>query len=168
MIVERLLHPPYTVLVMDLKKFERDKIIEGFRRRGAHVWKFSGDLDPELEVESFIASTYGGYVYVLRFKGETYLARAEERIRGKDWGEPGSYFVRDENGLKRFLLRELSLKSKLLLDIPSALIWMAIGLGIMSRIEENPVGSFLLIFLGFFFNDIAKVLEYLILGYCKA
>ncbi|NJE04558.1 hypothetical protein E3E36_00010 [Thermococcus sp. M36] len=167
MIVEKILRPAYTILVADLKKFEPGDILEGFGRRGAHVWKLQGELDLELEVESFISTTYGEYVYVLRFKGTTYLARSTEKITGKDWN-PNSYLARDENGLKRFLLRELSLKSKLLLEIPSAAIWIAISFGIINRIKENPIGSFLLIFLGLFFNDIAKALEYLILGYCKA
>ena len=168
MLAERLLRPGYRVMVFGMKKFEPGKVIEGFRRRGAHVKEIRKEFGPELEVDSFLSTTYGKYVYVLHFADVTYLARSMERIIEESWGSPGSYLVRNESGLRRFLLRELSLKSKLLLDVPSVIIWMAISLGIINRIEKNPIGSFLLVFLGIFFSDAAKFLEYLLLGYCRA
>ncbi len=168
MIVEKLLSPAYTVTVLNLKKFEPKDVLEGFRRRGFHIWKSQGGLDIELEIESFIASTYGKYVYVLRFKEETYLARGEEKVLRKEWKEPKTYLVRHEAGLKRLLLQELSLKAKLSLLLPQWILWGVVGFYALSWVKENVLVSFLLTVFGFVLNDIVRIFDYLVLGYCNA
>ena len=168
MIVEKLLSPAYTVTVLDLRKFEPKDVLEGFRRRDFHIWNPHGGLDLELEVESFIASTYGKYVYVLRFKSETYLARGEEKVLRKEWKEPKTYLVRHEAGLRRLLLQELSLKAKLSLLLPQWVLWSVVGVYALSWLKENVLVSFLLTAFGFVLNDVVRVLDYLVLGYCNA
>ncbi|AFL96179.1 hypothetical protein CL1_1984 [Thermococcus cleftensis] len=79
MFFERLLDPCCRVKVLDLSKFERERIIEGFRRKGFHVSELSEDVDRELAVESFLASSYGENVYVLKFGRRTYVARGEKK-----------------------------------------------------------------------------------------
>ncbi len=168
MIVERLLSPSYTVTVLNLKKFEPKDVLEGFRGRGFHLWKPHAGLDLELEVESFIASTYGKHVYVLRFEGETYLARGEEKVLRKEWKGPKVYLVRHEAGLKRLLLQELSLKAKVSLLLPQWILWSVVGFYALSWVKENFLVSFLLTVFGFLLNDIVRVVDYLVLGYCNA
>ena len=168
MIVERLLNPRFRVMVLDLKKFKPGEVLEYLRRSGVHTWKPHGGLDLELEVESFIASTYGEYVYVLRFKGETYLGRSMEKVLKKEWGSPKTYLVRNEAGLKRLLLQELSLKAKVSLLLPQWVLWSVVGFYAVSWVRENVLVSFLLTAFGFLLNDIIKTVDYLVLGYCNA
>ncbi|ASJ07188.1 hypothetical protein [Thermococcus pacificus] len=167
-IVEKLLSPAYTVTVLNLKKFEPKDLLEGFKRRGFHIWKSLSGLDIELEIESFIASTYGKYVYVLKFKEETYLARGKEKVLRKEWKGPKTYLVRHVAGLKRLLLQELSLKAKLSLLLPQWILWSMVGVYALSWLKEDVLMSFLLTIFGFALNDIVKAVDYLILGYCNA
>ncbi len=168
MIVERLLSPSHRIRILDMNKFKPEDVVEVLRRKGAHVSEFQKDIDVELAIESFIASSYGPYVYVLKFpKGKLFLARHTVWVSEKNWPKPTKYIARDENGLKRLLLREISKKSMILTEIPSIIIWGAVWWLVWSYFEEYPLGTFLLFFLGFLLNDLAKAFEYFVLGYCR-
>lgn len=167
MVFERLLSPRYRVMVFNMSKFKPEEIVEEFRRKGAHVLKLSRDIDIELAIESFLASSYGDYFYVLKFpKGRTFLVRHAERIEEKKWPSPRRYIARDENGLKRFLIKEASLKTMLLMEVPRIVIWSVVWLLVWRYFEEYPFGTFLLLAFGFLLSDLSKVLEYSLLGYC--
>ncbi|WP_157723224.1 hypothetical protein [Thermococcus barossii] len=168
MIVERLLSPSYRIRVLNMGKFEPGEIVDGFRQRGAYIMEFPRDIDPELAIESFMASSYGPYVYVLKFpKGRLFLARHTTWVFEKKWPSPERYIARDESGLKRFLLKEASRKSMILMEVPAMLIWGVVWWLIWKYSREYPLATFLLFFLGFLLNDLAKVFEYFVLGYCK-
>jgi len=167
MAIERILSPSYHVAVLELQKFEPDEIVESFKRRGAHITLLSKELDPELEIESFMSSSYGGYVYLLKFKEKTFLARHKEPVDEKDWKSPKKFIARDENGLKRLILSRISWKERLLLELPPFIIWASVIFEIMKRVWDNPLISFAWIFVGFVLNEVAKLLEYLLLGYCE-
>ncbi|MDI3474604.1 MAG: hypothetical protein PWQ79_381 [Thermococcaceae archaeon] len=166
LVLERLINPGYRVFVVDAKNFQPEEITEGLRRRGAMVVEILGESDPELEIESFLSSTYGEYVYLLKFKDGRYLARSPDEVVEKNWSS-SRYLVRDENALKRFLLRELSLKSRLALELPPKIITAFIWVLAFQLIEEKPFGSFLLMALGFVTGELFKLFEYLTLGYCR-
>ncbi|WP_258084359.1 hypothetical protein [Thermococcus thermotolerans] len=168
MIVERLLKPSYRIRILNMNKFKPEDVVEALRRKGAHVSEFQRDIDIELAIESFIASSYGPYVYVLKFpKGKLFLARHTNRISEDNWPNATKYMARDENGLKRFLLREVSRKSMIIIEAPPVIIWAAVWWLVWSYFEEYPLGTFLLFFLGFLLNDLAKAFEYFVLGYCR-
>ncbi|NJE02990.1 hypothetical protein [Thermococcus sp. MV11] len=167
MFFERLLDPCCRVKVLDLSKFERERIIEGFRRKGFHVSELSEDVDRELAVESFLASSYGENVYVLKFGRKTYVARGEKRAVGRGWQSGNLYLIRDENGLKRFLLREISLGFRLQVELPAIAIWLGIGIGVAKMFGDNPLASFLLLFLGFPLEGVVKLIQYFVLDYCS-
>ncbi|KUH33884.1 hypothetical protein APY94_03905 [Thermococcus celericrescens] len=168
MIIGRFLSPSYHIRVLKLDKFKPEEIVNGFRRRGAHVSEFPRDIDIELAIESFMASSYGDYVYVLKFpKGRLFLARHTKRLHEKKWPNSGRYIARDENGLKRFLLREVSRKSMVIIEVPRIIIWGAVWWLVWNYFERYPLGTFLLFFVGFFLDDLSKVLEYFVLGHCR-
>lgn len=167
MVVERILHPSYHVAVLELHKFEPDKIVEAFKRRGAHITLLSNELDPELEIESFMSSSYGGYVYLLKFREKTFLARHGKPLEGKDWKSPKKFIARDENGLKRLILSRISWKERLLLELPPFVIWAFVIFEIMKMVGDNPIVSFAWLVIGFVLNEVAKLFEYLLLGYCE-
>ena len=168
MILGRLLSPRYRIRVFNMGKFRPENIVEGFRRRGAHVLELREDIDTELTIESFLASSYGDYIYVLKFpKGRLFLARHTERLDEKKWPSAERYIARDESGLRRFLFKEASRRSMLLMEAPLVLIWGAVWWLVWKYFEEYPLGTTLLFLLGFLLTDLSKVMEYSILGYCK-
>lgn len=167
MMAERLLKPRYRVAVIDLQKFEPEGIIGAFKRKGAHVSPLSGELDPGLAVDAFLSSSYGDYVYVLKFNGRTFLARHTKPIKEKNWKAPKRYMVRDESGLRRILLQETSKRAMLLTGASVALIWGTVLWFVWMYLRGNPFATFLMFFLGFLLTDVEKVLQYLTLGYCR-
>lgn len=165
---ERFLNPRYHIRILKLSDFEPEKIVAIFRRKGAHVHELGESIDVELAIESFIASSYGDYVYVVKLpKGRTFLAGHTKKLYETKWPEAGRYIARDESGLKRFLLREVSRKSMILIEVSRIAIWGAVWWVIWSHFKEYTFGAFLLLFLGFVLDELSKVLEYLILGYCR-
>ena len=169
MIIERLLSPSYRIRIFNMNRFKPEDVLDVFRKAGAYVSEFQKSIDIELAIESFIASSYGTHVYVLKFpKGKLFLARHTRWIFERNWPKPTEYLARDENGLKRLLLREISKKSMILLEAPSVIVWGAVWWLIWSYFREYPLGTFLLFFFGFFLNGLAKTFEYFVLGYCKA
>ncbi|ASJ14008.1 hypothetical protein [Thermococcus radiotolerans] len=169
MIVERLLKPSYRIRVLELRKFEPNEVVKGLRGKGIYVFELTRDLDAELAVESFLASSYGGYVYIIDFgEGRKFLARSTEPIKEDSWPTPKRFMARDENGLKRFIVSRTSLRERLLTELPPLVIWGAVFLGIINRaFRDNPGGSLFLVFFGFILNDLAKLVEYALIGYCE-
>ncbi|NJE10360.1 hypothetical protein [Thermococcus sp. MAR1] len=169
MIVKRILRPAYRIRVLEFAKSTPKDILPHFKRKGAYVVEFSSDIDPELHVESFLASSYGEYVYLLKFKdGKMFLARHTSWVSKEEWPSPKRFMARDENGLKRFLVSRTSLRERFLTELPPLVIWGAVFLGIINRaFRDNPSGSLFLLFFGFILNDLAKLLEYALIGYCE-
>ncbi|ANF23400.1 hypothetical protein [Thermococcus piezophilus] len=81
MLLERLLKPAYHFRVWWLK-FESEKFKEGLRQNGINPVELREDWDAELMVESFLASSFGKYVYLMKFKdGTKLLVRAPNLSR---------------------------------------------------------------------------------------
>ncbi len=166
MILTKLLDPKFRVTVVKPRKSKPEDIVEALRVRGAHVHRFEKETDPELVIDAFMASSYGEYVYVLKFKGQTYLARGPKKLIKKSSAPTHSYIARDERGLEKLLLRELSLKSRLRVDLPTLLLWMAIGVLILQWLRQNFIASFILTLFGFLISDLLNLVNYIVLGYC--
>jgi len=169
-VLSRLLNPSYHIRVFNFRRLKPEEVVESLRRRGLSPIEIQRDsnLDIELMIESILASTYGSYIYVLKFEGGRMFVSAFPReIRRKGWPKPQRFIARDEIGLKRFLLRELSRKSLFFMEIPAMAIWVAICWLIWEYFERYPLGSILFLFIGFILNDLAEIFEYFMLGYCK-
>ncbi|NJE61372.1 hypothetical protein [Thermococcus sp. 21S7] len=167
MLVGKLLNPSYRVRVIKAHQLDEGKVLDGFRRAGFHVSEVGKDLDPELSVESFLSSSYGNWIYVIRLKrGRVFLARGEGKVPGLKSSD-SDYLVRDDNGLKRLLIREVSKKAMLLIEVPRVVVWGLVWWLIWKYFEEYPLGTFLLFFLGFVLNDLASAVEYFVIGYCR-
>ena len=170
MLLSRLLNPSYHIRVFKFNNLKVEEVIESFRKKGARPYEVQkeSDLDLELTIESLLASNYGSYIYLLKFKGDrTFISAFPKEIKERHWPKPTNFIARDENGLKRFLLRELSRKSLFFIEVPTMLIWTVVWLLIWQYFESYPLGSILLFFLGFILNDFAQIFEYFVLGYCK-
>ncbi len=108
MVFKRFLNPIYLFYSLKLTEGDTELALQSFKNRGARVHRIEGTMEPELEIESFLASSFGKYVYLIRIgKGIRYLAMGEENIMERKW-RPQSYLVRDENGLKRLIVKEIS------------------------------------------------------------
>ncbi len=168
MFLDRLLSPSYRIRVFKFRNLGPEDVMESFQKRGGRISEVPEGMDLELAIESLLASHYGNYVYVLKFKDKkAFISTLQEEITGKRWPSPDRFIARDEDGLKRFLLRELSRKSLLFMEVPTMIIWGAVWWLIWKYFESYPLGSILLFFIGFLLNDFAKVFEYFVLGYCR-
>ena len=168
MFLDRLLSPSYRIRVFKFRNLGSEDVMENFQKRGGRISEVPEGMDLELAIESLLASYYGNYVYVLKFKDKkAFISTLPGEITGKRWPSPDRFIARDEDGLKRFLLRELSRKSLLFMEVPTMIIWGAVWWLIWKYFESYPLGSILLFFIGFLLNDFAKVFEYFVLGYCR-
>ncbi len=164
--LERLLKPEYRAHVVPMKKFKGDEVAPVLKRRGAFVLELKGN-DVELEVESFLAGTWGRYTYVLKLSDGRMLARADRPVLKEVKGTK-RYLARDEKGLERLILSELSTRAKLRILAPRWILWTAVGLSAFQWLRENFLVSFLLTAFGFVLDDVLKFLDCILLSYCRA
>ena len=164
--LERLLKPEYRAYVVPMKKFRRNEVVPVLKRREAFVLELKGE-DVESEVESFLAGTWGRYTYILKLSDGKMLARADRPVVKEVKGTE-RYLARNEKGLERLVLSELSTRAKLRILAPRWILWTAVGLAAFQWLRENFLASFFLTVLGFVLDDVLKFLDCLILCYCRA
>ncbi|WP_199920035.1 hypothetical protein [Thermococcus piezophilus] len=56
---------------------------------------------------------------------------------------------------------------KILMELQPFVIWAPLIFGLQYLGGRYPLASIFLILLGFFLNELLKVMEYFILGYCR-
>lgn len=56
---------------------------------------------------------------------------------------------------------------KILMELQPFVIWAPLIFGLQYLEGRYPLASIFLILLGFFLNELLKVMEYFILGYCR-
>ncbi len=164
--LERLLKPEYRAYVVLMKKFRKNEVVPVLKRRGAFVLELKGE-NVELEVESFLTGTWGKYTYILKLSDGKILARADKPVVKEVKGTE-RYLARDEKGLERLVLSELSTHAKLRILAPRWILWTTIGLIAFTWLRKNFLASFLLTAFGFVLDDVLKFLDCLLLGYCRA
>ncbi|AFL96178.1 hypothetical protein CL1_1983 [Thermococcus cleftensis] len=54
-----------------------------------------------------------------------------------------------------------------IMEIPRIIIWGAVWWLVWSYFREYPLGTFLLLFLGFPLEGVVKLIQYFVLDYCS-
>lgn len=168
MLVEKLFKNGKTVFKVNFKKDStpEERVLEVFKAKGFKVRRLFKEIPIEGQVEEFLQTTHGDYVYLLCFPENRYLTRGGVEIKPRK--TPFEKFLaRNDAGLKRLLLSILSRKKMLLYEAPIAAGWLLIGLGFIKMLGTNFLPSLIFYALGFALNEAADLIRYYTLGYFK-
>ncbi|WP_048148910.1 hypothetical protein [Palaeococcus ferrophilus] len=158
MLVERLVKPRYHFV--HIKAEFGEEFVEGLRKRSLGMFKL-GETTTELEVDGFLASPVGSWLYLVEVPSGRFLFWSEGPFsNGGD-----VYLVRDEGALKRLVMGRVSRLRRAVMEIPVLLILA----GIYYIIHEEGglwVPLSLLMTLGLW-NELEKITNYAVLGYLR-
>ncbi|CAB49291.1 hypothetical protein [Pyrococcus abyssi] len=157
MILERILKPRYIALILE----------EIPREKGLHIMELPKGTGYEVEVgvEYFVDSTFGKFIYIVKSKDLLILARSDKKLNVKEKEE---FLIRNEKGLKRFLISKVSKSEKIKIEGLSLSLAMVAGI-LFSYFTE--LEDYMVIIAGIFGvagKIIEKVFMYYIIGYCKS